>query len=352
MDNINNYNFDFDHEVKALRQSLDGLGDNILFIKIKVEEDGTKRLRPWGPNYSAMLAGRHQSIQQAALEEINKYYVRPDSSSKGIKWQAVEPWNPEVEEITGRAVICNEDDSFSGMLGNRNKSLMNLFTLYHETGHTITSSALTADTKRPLTESAADAYAALRFLQRFGEDAVPFLSMVSWLRAYNAVKGYTKHVTTTVLDKIIADSATVDFSKLTPAETIKRAEDYTNEWAPEASVLKEARKAFIHKPQLNDFNLLAETCLASPPNNFAFYIGAKVFQPFLQPEGVFIDGARLRPPALLRRECEALLQARTTGVTLSDIFNKKLPRPRAEPSLAETLKVTLPKGQKQIRMRS
>src|SRR5262249_35008223 len=115
--------------------------------------------------------------------------------------------------------IClRTDEKYIHSLGDENEPLLRLFTLLHETTH-----ALIPTDDDLEGEWAADAYAAIRLMQRFGKKAVPLLSEISWHRAYTAVcseDNHTGHLTTAVLDKIIADSASRDFSRLDHDQTV------------------------------------------------------------------------------------------------------------------------------------
>jgi hypothetical protein len=226
---------------------------------------------------------------------------------------------------------------------------MRLHALWHEEGHVLNPDGPDVDDDHPLQECAADAYVALRFFQRFGPDANAFLSMFSWLRAFKASAVVdTTHLTTTVLDKIIADSAYEDFSNLTADQTIERAKKYAEEWTPSEIILSEARKSIEHEGSRVKLSLLRSTCLSSPVNDFSFYVfGMKVFQPWLA-DGVIINGEVTQISDDSRREVDATIKERASGMTLSDIFKKSGDRPANEPPLTETVKVTLPAKQKQL----
>lgn len=225
-----------------------------------------------------------------------------------------------------------EDAQLFAMFGEANRSLMKLFFLYHEAGHALVLKGLDAD-RPPLKESAADAYAALRLLQRFGAAAVPFLSQFSWLRANQAVAGGdTMHLTTTVLDKIILDSAQRNLSRLNHDEIIQLARTYAKALAPKKRTLTSAEKIFAHvrknipageAPEIA--HVLASGSLAAQPDNFSFYILAKYAQPFfLATENFIFNGKRVKAKdpdyhAQMRAQAETRLK----GMRLRDVFNSK-----------------------------
>ena len=326
-EDISNYTFDFDKEVDDLRHSL-GFANRsgILFADVNVSAGHVKIKSIKGGWLSKALSSsdvRHEANQQ--------YKKKPNFSS--------------YCSTDDRYIFLRENDSFNESFGEKNKSPMLLFSLYHETGHALIPSP-SVDDDHPFGECAADAYAALRLFQRFGQEAGPLLSMISWHRTLEAVGDSTSHLSTAALDKIIADSAHRDFSKLTADETIALAITYAKEWTPEPSMLSAVRKVFRHEGQIK-LEVFSETCLATS-NNFAFYIGAKFFQPFLQPEGVSQNGTTIQLFDDDKREYAAALQERAATLSLSKIFKKAAAKPTAEPPLTELLKVSLPKGQKQF----
>lgn len=153
----------------------------------------------------------------------------------------------------------------------------------------------------------ADAFAAIRHLQRHNGDT-SYLNMWStFIRALRATSsGDTSHITTPVIDRIIEDSKSQDFLSLSPQGIAALAYSYAEKYTPgqkEIDVLKKDysgifSKIDIFNPELaNDCNLslLASTALsASTP--FSFTIGARAFQPFLHPEGVVIGGVKIQLP--------------------------------------------------------
>ncbi len=248
------------------------------------------------------------------------------------------------------SLICfKRDDDLFNSFGPAYQNALRLFALYHETGHALIQEGDPVDKTHPYQECAADAYAALRFFQKFGQEAVPVLSMWSWMRAYDAIAyDHTKHLTTTVLDKIIADGAAENyFSGLTPPEIVDRARSYAEEWTPSPETLAAARGAF-KGGGLKKYDLVSKTCLASP-DKFTFYIGAKIFQPLLHSEGVRAGDKIYQIPDAEKHKYTAMIATRAEAMTLSDVFNKNAARaPAQETSAIEMLKVHLPQGQHRL----
>jgi len=101
-----------------------------------------------------------------------------------------------------------------------------VFVFDHEIGHLLCKNGLA---KTNLRECVADAYATIRHIQRFGQDSAAIRRLVD-KRAVELVFGDgVEHFTAPVVEKILADSAKMDFSKLTPTETVALAERYAIE---------------------------------------------------------------------------------------------------------------------------
>jgi len=114
---------------------------------------------------------------------------------------------------------------------------MRAFTLDHEIGHV---KCARGSDGGNMGESIADAYATIRQIQRFGADAAGLLS-VQVLKRQAALfllpEDKAIHYTAPVMQKIIADSAQVDFSKLDAAETLRLASEYGQRHAAYAAHL-------------------------------------------------------------------------------------------------------------------
>ena len=158
----------------------------------------------------------------------------------------------------------------------------------HETGH-----ALTPELEGTPAENIADAYAALRHIQRSDGDAEA-LDYCAWKRAFIFVtKGSSTHLTTFTLDNIICDRKTADFVSLDPAETAAIAKSYAKLNTPTKRELDALTKDFksLRKLPLKDaFKKLARITLAANDDSSTFYLGARVLQGALKPGGNVVDG--------------------------------------------------------------
>ena len=331
-EDIGEYSFDFKKEVDELRNSLGDRANSILFA----ETDVVRGTDATSQQINVKIAGHYDPDVTKAVASIIAVAAGANTCSVNIPIGA--------ETNAGYIISLLKNENFTEMFGLENKPFLRLYTLYHETAHALID-GVAVDDDHPFRECAADAYAAIRCFQRFGWDAGNLLSMISWGHAWEAVSGATSHLTISVLDKIIADSAQRDFSKLTPEETVELAETYAKEWTPDVSVLSATRAVFGQNSTDTVITKLAETALSSS-NNFIFYVGSKFLQPFLRPDGIIRDGVPFHLPEGKRQEYSALIKERASHMSLREIFN--VAAVRAEPPLAELLKVSLPKGQKKF----
>lgn len=330
MEKIGDYHFDFEEETSRL---LDGLGPaaaRTVFLEVRLADRQVFPLQGAGdPTVIEDNFDRLMNIEAA------HFATHPGGGSHAGNLEGRD--NP-VDHI----VTLVENDAFFSSCGPENEQLLRLFTLYHEFGHTLLTEGPAADKTHTYEESAADAFAALCFLRRFGKEAAPLLSVVGWLRALHAVTGGTAHLTTTVLDKIIADADALDIGGLSLKEIAATAHDYATDWAPDEARLKRAIPHFVQSNNAA-LSVLEETALASS-DTFAFYIGAKVFQPFLHPQGAVIDGRTLQLSAEARARVARMIQDNMPDSGLSCIFERAAVK--GEPPLSTTVQVSRPKGQK------
>ena len=334
MDNISSYRFDFRKEVTDLRRRLGHKTDNIYFLEIDVSQSkngsSTLSVKP------RHLIGDPDLEEEAVDGAILFYNKNPSHGSVHFDVKI-------NEKIISHEVNIRRSEPFYEVFGKKNKDLMRLFMLYHETAHALISDLSITDNHHPFMECAADAYAALSLFQQFGPEAKNILSMVSWLRSYDALHGDTSHLTSPVLDKIITDSSKRDFSNLTSNEMIKLARNYATAWTPKSNTIRSARKSFGGKGRSTDItDLLSSTCLSSSASALAFYVGAKVAHPYLQPEGFIKNPQAVQFSDEMRQQYASAIEERTKA------FNARAKKSAAKLHLTEPLKVSLPRGQRQL----
>ena len=143
------------------------------------------------------------------------------------------------------------DKSPEGLFSRRyTKNMLSIFNLDHEIGHHILrNGCVTAKVSEALAENAADAYAMLRHIQRFGKNTDHAGGIVE-NRACNIVLlADSEHSTADAVEKVIRLSEEMDISGLSLRETAALAEKIADECCLDDKTLKNIRKAF--KP-IND----------------------------------------------------------------------------------------------------
>jgi len=334
-EDINNYTFDFAEEVQRLINEMGPKAANILFANMSVRHDGTRL----GAVFHQLMGGKNvteEYAREAGQYAANRICEDPTRSSFAVQSDS---------ETDFSAIIFNQGTFTKNFFGPEYADLSSLFTLYHEAGHILLPEGDEPDELHPYKECAADAYLALRFLQRFGSDAIPFLSMKSWMRSFAAFSGDTKHLSTAVLDKIIADSTTHDFTTYSHEKIVECAREYADQWTPTPEALSAARPFFLRKVK-KIRSLLAGTCLSSSSHDLAFLVGAKVAQPFLQ-TGIIYQGKRKYFTKKKRAEYESSIAARLDSMNIDELFNNSAVRPALKPKhIARALQVILPSNRK------
>lgn len=330
---MKDYTFDIDAEAAALKSELAANGKNFWFFEADVDASSMPA------KVSARALGKTPLHAHAARKLItSRFKANPFETSY------------EMTFMDAEVAVLRKQEALTDSLGPANADLMKLFFLYHETAHGLIKAGPEIDDFHPARENAADAYAALRLLQRFGDDAADFISMVSWLRIFGAVnKGITSHLTSASLDQIVADSKTEDFTQLDFEKTVRRAARYARNWTPTQTMLEKAAPVFERKW---DFDGIASTSLSSP-DPFIFYIGAKYFNPLAAEHGALRNGQPMNL-AIEKRRAFAAQTAETLAaknLTLADIFDDARKRP-ASPALNDVISVRRPAGQKQFSFRA
>lgn len=177
------------------------------------------------------------------------------------------------------------------------------FSLDHEVAHVVIPQAGRPN-PYPYVECVADAYAAIRCLQRFGNDAVDFLTYKSRDRADQFLAtGKLTHLSTLVLDRIILDAAQGKFDGLNNDDVIKHAIGYANSYTPTQGAMRKTYSVFeddvdFDRNEKSSFNLriLSSTALASG-DNLAVYLAQRILLPFDHPNTTLVQSG-LEPPLL------------------------------------------------------
>jgi hypothetical protein len=300
--------FNLEAETEQFLQSFPAIRDNTIFAMADVDS--------YNPN-DLKLYGHPQALRRDA--EFGGMKKLIDMSIK-VGSSLASPLNMEAN-YKNNIVAINPHAGLALISG--------LHAFEHEAGHLVTPTG--SDDR--LAEATADAYMALRMLQRQGEDAVESLSRVSAMRAHGfLIDGLSEgYLTTTVIDKIIQDSKTIDFKALTPEDTANLATKYAEENYPEDTDIDFVYAAhdLYFKDILASLNnpkehkkipeLLAGTVLSSI-HPLTFYIGAKLFQPFLQAEGSYSEGKKITLPKSIRQEAQTQILERAAHFNLQAHF--------------------------------
>jgi hypothetical protein len=339
-DDINTYTFNYKDEAeKALHEPIQGLN------KLQLTE---VHLTPASDKGAAPQVDILQKIgtQRISDKRLSKLFNKHFSSSSS---SVLIPLN-RFFRSANYVMVLNNEERLTRMMGENNKQALFLFTLYHEMGHALVPDGLRsklvftmpgedagAPNQYPFGEGAADAYAAIRLFQRFGAQAKPLLSLISWLRAYMSD---TTHMTTTVLDKIIADSTAQNFfTDLSPQAAIDRAAAYAKALTPKPGMLEAFQKIYKNNQTMPD---VIKASLSPSSDDFSFYIGAKMAQPQLH------DGL-IRKDKLLQWD-DSKIAAFNAAINERADKNRLSPAQKddATPTLKETLPIFLPPGQKKV----
>lgn len=220
-----------------------------------------------------------------------------------------------VKDIPYRAVIFTPHSVLSPVHADR--AAMLFFEFDHELGHLLTRHGREITTKGTTTraEISAEAFATLRSIQRFG-GAREHLEALSRFRAQGFVaQDIRSHITTPVIDAILADCARVDFTKLTMDETIAAANEYAQRCCPSKPTVdfaaaqlngaREFKTNGIHQQRL-------ATMLATLNNSFAFTVGARALIP------VLASDINAQLPKDLRNSMIIKIQSRALKLGLND----------------------------------
>ena len=197
------------------------------------------------------------------------------------------------------------------------RAAMLFFEFDHELGHLLTSRGrnITPHGTTVEAENSAEAFAVLRSIQRFGGLRAHLDALSRWRARCLIAGGNKTHITTAVIDAIIADSARVDFTKLTPQETIAAANEYAQRYCPTGKDVDftvanlHAAKDFIHDGAHQ--RRLADM-LGVMQNPFIFHIGARALGP------VLANDINAQLPKDLRNSLIMKLQSRAQKLGLDD----------------------------------
>ncbi len=314
--------FDFNLACRQVLADHPSLGDHTTFLMCVPDSGRTGYLQtiatPTAANDTLQsLSWRHELRQQ-----LNK--LRERKSSVAVI----------VEGSPRRAVVFTPRSQLRGVYPHA--AAMLFFEFDHEIGHLLTRHGDYKSQGPVMAENSADAYAAIRAIQRFG-GTPPHLNAMSQTRAEHIVtRASRRHVSTTTLDAIIADSRNIDFGSLTPAETVAAAEEYARRHSP-----SEAQASFAvsylagmykFKDDPQQLRRLAQTALQTQ-NRFVFTTASRCLMPALAAASTPGVSAEMRAHLALSLQARALKLGLTD--TLQLLRDAAGPLPKLEVSRKE-----------------
>jgi hypothetical protein len=329
-EDIQNYKFDFMHEANLLKSRM---GDPINYIALMdVEAEPSDNLRfPPDVKIPNMFAGQNVTPEmiESFKRRVTQYYEDPAAGGSATQLHAAAVNGNNISVV---ALAKSPEDT---IFGEKYAELMRLSELLHEVGH------VRYDSQEPPTaDIAADSYMALSFLARFGRNALPFLSQISWMRSYEALSGDTSHLTSFALDKIIVDYEAGTLTDFSESNIAALAKSYAGDWTPKQQALADMSKKFasimhdaasMKKGGMHA--LLSQTFLSSP-NAISRYTAAKVMLPLMQPGATYSGGTIEIPEA---REFQRIMRGEQAKTGLSADFDSQAARQVDAPTMIRML---------------
>lgn len=237
-----------------------------------------------------------------------------------------------------RAVVFNPDDDFYREAMPEEKEMSRADSFYHELGHLLCKHGFDIDKDNALGESCADAYAALRLLQRYGDDARGLIARTSWRRAAKFLENNAgEYLTTPVTVRILADAADGQLAALSPAQTVAAAEDYARRYRPDRHQIEDIRRVFAQDRYTffpdqartcQKLEHLAHTCL-NHADTFSFRIGALVLNPFLHEDGGDFGTQRVRLNGTVRENLSRAIEGRGLAPLCASLQKDLMRQPSA-----------------------
>ncbi len=215
--------FEFNKAVEEALREHPHLADKIVFIDVRDEKK---------------KYGAEKAIEESELRQMG----RRMRENIQLVHQARSSMSFSRDTYGIGALLFYSGDQALEIFSKSNPDAAAFATFDHELGHLLTKGGFAAGKDMPLREVAADSYAIIRNIQRFGKDKATG-DHAGFKRAFNFVMHDNPfYLTTFAIDAIMADRNRVDFSKLTPQETLDTADEYAKKHC-----LSEAEHMKLHK---------------------------------------------------------------------------------------------------------
>ena len=289
------YRFDLAVEARNILRDYPQLDGHTVFVSADAPADIVGSMRDLPQSYRKIMPGHVANYIERALNKKTSmaYAEQVQDGMTGTSF----PVNVVVLLPTPPKDIAEAHE----------RDFRDHFILNHEAGHLLLPYTPESRLPRyPYSECLADAFATIRSMQKFGaDDAIH--NKLSATRALGfMLSGNSNHLTTTVTDRILDEAKRQDFSALGFDETLTAAHLYAKALTPRIEELEQAEESYARiadymranpaADKLEIFGLVGQTCLATS-DKFSFFLGAKFFQPFLNPDGMMLaqNGIILAP---------------------------------------------------------
>lgn len=229
-----NDNFDFPALAAEIRRDFPDVAPRVYFIDTFKKEyiGGDERA---DANYERHMAV-NPSLRNCLANQMDKYSAEKNS---------VVFAGPNKDFF----VLLYTGDDAINMLGKSTTARQGLtFIIDHEIGHIVAANGQRGKLSRTLHECTADAYAAMRQIQRF-DNGLQAVHSLQLRRAQRLVSlegtRHADHFTSFVLDKIIENVQKLPLSQMTPRQTADLADRIAILHTPNDQVVKNVLSAFV-----------------------------------------------------------------------------------------------------------
>jgi len=277
--------FDYEREVAGFYRDHPKFRDKLYFLEASAEGNRVLRAPPDFAKVEKLLRNNKELFNALAWAAPQGYsFAMPGREYTSIV----------IDRRANRADLPR-------LTGSDSADLENFYVFDHEVGHAICRDGLKGYDKN-IKECAADAYAVIRHIQRFGADNGP-----ETLMQMRAVEGVFRndrgaHFTAPVIEKILEDAARFDMRRLDPQQTAELANRYAIAHAPHPAALEYLRRAF--QPYNGKLGLVAAgdtamlkafaEAVLKTKSDLEFKWGGMALKAVLEGK-VLCNGTRLRP---------------------------------------------------------